>query len=168
MECGTPMTTVARPIPEASCRYVQENGLTLLVDPDVATWLPRVWLVTAKYGRYVAYKRNFKTIYLHRAIMQCPDDMVVDHINGDTRDNRRVNLRICGNSDNVRNRVILNKNNTSGKRGVSYLKGRDIWEARIKHNRKGIYLGRFATFEEAVSARLAAEKQYFGAFGGAI
>ena len=148
--------------------YHQENGVETIVDSDVAAWLPRVWLHTLKKGRYLAYHRARKTIYLHRAIMNCPDDRVVDHINGNTFDNRRVNLRICDTADNIRNRVVLNKNNTSGKRGVFYNKRRDFWEARIKHNRKEIHLGRFATFEEAVSVRKEAEAKYFGAFGGSV
>ncbi len=148
--------------------YRQENGIETWVDADVAQWLPRVWLHKLKKGHYLAYRRNRQTIYLHRAVMDCPEDKVVDHVNGDAFDNRRSNLRICSIAENVRNRVVLNKNNSSGRRGVFYDKDRDFWGARIKHNRKGIYLGRFATFDEAVIARKAAEMKYFGAFGGAV
>lgn len=54
------------------------------------------------HQRIAPYKN--KTIYLHRLIMNCPEGMVVDHINGDTLDNRKVNLRVCTRSENLLNR----------------------------------------------------------------
>ena len=45
-----------------------------------------------------------KTIYMHRIIMLPPSDLVIDHINGDGLDNRRVNLRIVTKAQNALNR----------------------------------------------------------------
>ena len=47
-------------------------------------------------------KRKLITVPMHRQILNCPDDMVVDHINGDKLDNRKENLRICTSSENVK------------------------------------------------------------------
>lgn len=44
------------------------------------------------------------TLLMHRFIMNPPPDMQIDHINGNTLDNRRKNLRICTRSENQRNR----------------------------------------------------------------
>lgn len=59
-------------------------------------------------------------------------------------------------------RETLNKNNTSGFRGVSYWKDRGKYRAYIKFQRKDIFLGNFDRIEDAVEARLIAEKEYFG------
>lgn len=55
----------------------------------------------------------------------------------------------------------LNKNSTTGQKGVSYQKKLGTYRAYITINRKQIHLGSFATIEEAVKARKAAEEKYF-------
>ena len=89
---------------------------------------------------------------LHRVIMNAKEGEVVDHINGNKLDNRRKNLRICTNSENVRFQK-RHKNNTSGFKGVSWSKGMKKWEARIMVDRKSIVGGYF-------SNRLDAAKEY--------
>ncbi|MDY4183619.1 MAG: hypothetical protein SOX92_04955 [Candidatus Onthovivens sp.] len=58
----------------------------------------------------------------------------------------------------------LNKNNTSGVRGVHFDKDRELWVAQIMFQRKAHILGRFKTKGEAVKARLAGEEKYFGKY----
>lgn len=99
-------------------------------------------------------------IELHRFIMNAPKGKYVDHINHNTLDNRKCNLRVCSNSDNVRNgkpRV----NNTTGYNGVHYRKDRNRYVATIKVNYKSINLGSFIKLEDAVKARKDAEEKYF-------
>ena len=103
--------------------------------------------------------RRQTSLRLHRLIMNTPKGMQTDHINGDTLDNRKENLRVATREENGRNRGRTKKN-TSGFKGVSYQKkpkGRineysKPWKARIVHNGKHIYLGMFATPEEAGKA----------------
>lgn len=104
-------------------------------------------------------------IRLHRLVTNCPDDLMPDHINGrPTRnDNRKSNLRICTNQENSMNSAISNKN-TSGVIGVSWDKTRNKWAAYICYNSKTIHLGRYDNFEDAVRARLIAEKEHFEEF----
>lgn len=78
----------------------------------------------------------------------------IDHINGIRTDNRWANLRQVQPSENSQN-MCLPGNNTSGRIGVS--RGRRGWQAYINRNRKRVSLGDFATFEEAVRVRAAAE-----------
>lgn len=91
--------------------------------------------------------KNNKKYYLHRLIMNCPKNYVVDHINRDTLDNRKSNLRICKNKENLRNR-ISNKGNSKYK-GVSFDKTRNKWYACIRYNNKTYNLGRYKTEKEA-------------------
>lgn len=111
-------------------------------------------------GYVICVKRQ---LCLHRLIMDCPKCLYVDHIGGDdTRtDNRKKNLRISTNSQNLMNRG-LQKNNTSGFVGVGWNKARSKWEAHIKVNGKKINLGLYRDIEDAVLARKKAEEKYFG------
>lgn len=109
-------------------------------------------------------QRTYSYYKLHRVIMGVTDPkVVVDHINRNRLDNRKVNLRLCTNQENCRN-MSLKKNNTSGFSGVMWDKTRNKWVARLKLNRHSKHLGRFDTIEEAISARLFAEDYYFGQY----
>ena len=55
----------------------------------------------------------------------------------------------------------LPTNNTSGAKGVSWNKSRQLWEAYITIHGKRINLGRYADFTEAVKVRKEAEEKYF-------
>ena len=100
---------------------------------------------------------------LHRLIMDCPDDMVVDHWNHNKLDNRRDNLRICTQQENMMNRSIQS-NNTSGITGVNWDKSRGKWRAQIMLNKKTKYLGLYENIEDAIQARRQAEIDYFGEY----
>lgn len=103
-------------------------------------------------------------IRMHRIIMGVTDPKIkVDHIFHNTFDNRKAMLRIATNQENTRNHY-LHSNNTSGVSGVGFEKDTGLWRARIFVNGKGIHLGRFVEFDNAVRARLQAEVQYFGEF----
>lgn len=102
---------------------------------------------------------------LHGFLMQPPDGSHVDHINGDKLDNRRANLRVVTPQLNQVNRKRLNRNNTSGLRGVAFrpsLSKSNPWHAQIQSDGKNHHLGLFATEAEAVWARRRAELEYFG------
>jgi hypothetical protein len=106
---------------------------------------------------------NRKQISLHRFIMNPPLNMQVDHINGDKLDNRRENLRVCTQTENLRNSGI-NKNNTSGFIGISYDKERKTYNPSITVDCRHINLGRYINIEDALIVRLKAEKKYYGDF----
>lgn len=95
---------------------------------------------------FCLYRKGYvvtsKTEYLHRIIMNCPEGKVVDHIDGNKLDNRKSNLRICTNQENIMNQQ-KNKRNTSGYKGVTFRKDLNKFEAQIKLNGKRIHLGLF-------------------------
>ena len=114
------------------------------------------------------YVKNSKQEYLHRVILGAPKDMCVDYINGNTLDNRKSNLRICTNRENTSNRTKLGTNNTSGILGVRFDNRRNKWYADIQYKGKYIFLGYFNIKEDAIKARIDAEKLYFKEFKSKI
>lgn len=83
----------------------------------------------------------------------------VDHKDTDRSNNRWANLRDVTKSTNSRNKSVQ-KNNTSGTVGVSWNIRRSRWQARIYVNGKQIALGDFVHKEDAIFARMTAEKDY--------
>lgn len=147
------------------------RGQVAIVDDDDYDYLMQwKWYAeyNSTYGHYyatrtrkVSEKPGSKSIRMHRAIVNCPDNLEVDHANHNTLDNRKSNLRVVTKSENLRNRNVQS-NNTSGYKGVIFHAGR--YRATIKVNRKNINLGRFDTIEEAAEAYKRAALRYHGEF----
>jgi len=119
------------------------------------------WMLN-NYGYAYAHKDD-TNVSMHRIIMNCSGDMVVDHINGNKLDNRKSNLRVCTIAENVRHRVSF-PNNNSGNLGVYFDKRINRWCARLFCNGKDYYLGSFANKQQAIDVRRQAEIEYFGEF----
>jgi hypothetical protein len=83
----------------------------------------------------------------------------IDHINGDTTDNRWNNLRVVTGTVNQRN-ASRPRNNTSGVNGVSWDSRKKKWKAAITVDRKSIFLGYFNNIDDAAAARKKADEQY--------
>lgn len=83
---------------------------------------------------------------------------IIDHINGDSLDDRLCNLREATESQNRCN-VSKYKNNQSGYKGVYFDKRRGKWVAEIKFEKKRKWLGRFKTAELAHQAYVNAAKE---------
>lgn len=84
-----------------------------------------------------------------------------DHINRNTLDNRKSNLRKYDKIDNNNQNHEKRKDNTSGVTGVTWNKRENVWIARINKNNKRFVVYRGEDFEEAVKHRLIAEKEYY-------
>lgn len=109
--------------------------------------------------------KSKKLISLHRLVFNLtPEDKtLIDHIDYNAKyDNRKSNLRICNKQENNMNKR-LSSNNTSGVTGVSLRSTTNKWHSYISLNKR-IHLGYYNNFEDAVIARLKAEKEYFGDF----
>lgn len=116
-------------------------------------------------SRIVYASRDIGSIHemMHRVIMGNPEGVSIDHINGDSLDNRKSNLRMCTHKQNLSNHKISSKN-TSGYMGVRWSKHARKWSATIKHNYKTIHLGYFFDIIDAAKARDAAALKYHGEF----
>ena len=101
--------------------------------------------------------------YIHRIIWKhqygVDPSGQIDHISGDRDDNRLANLRDATWVDNGRNQK-LRATNTSGHMGVHHRASADTWWARIRVDGAIINLGSYATYDEAVAARQAAEIEH--------
>lgn len=105
-----------------------------------------------------------KCIQLHRFIMDCPEGMVVDHINGDTTDNQCSNLRICTQAQNALNNHAAKYNSVSGHRGVYWHKAANKWVAEVVYDHKKYYLGLFKNKLDAAEAYNQKAKELHGEF----
>lgn len=131
------------------------------------------WCAERRKHTYYAYRYCVKNgkqtnVRMHSDIMKTPKGMVIDHINKNGLINEKYNLRICTNSENLRNRRGANDNSSSGYIGVSLAKiksGNKIYEyyfARIYFNKKYKHIGSFKNKKEAVIAYNRAAIEYFG------
>ena len=139
------------------------NSLKTLVDDLDFEYLNQ-WKWYVNSNGYVARKlKNGKHERLHRAIMNPPKGMDVDHINKNKLDNQKVNLRICNRSENNLN-TKLKVNNTSNYKGVSWDKRRKSWRAFGNINSERFELGYFKNKDEAIRARKLFEIDRCGEF----
>lgn len=104
----------------------------------------------SKYGQIringIAYlTHRLAWVYVNGPI---PDGMLVDHINGDTANNRLINLRLASKTENGYN-CTARIHNRTGLKGVSYDRNTEKFSARITVSGKRINLGTFETSEEA-------------------
>lgn len=113
----------------------------------------------SKYSWHVSSKgyvlRNCDLFKMHRFILDAPNNMLVDHKNGDTLDNRISNLRLATHQQNMHN--MKKREGTINKyKGTRYRKTNNAWESRCRMFNKDFYLGIFKT---ELSAGWAYEKK---------
>lgn len=150
------MTSFGAP-PQTVAVLETASGHRILVDADDFSRLSAYrWFVQASGGgglrpfRRTPRPEGSKLVYLYRDLMEPPPGMVVDHINGDTLDNRRCNLRVCTRAENSRNGPARKRVTSVRSKGV-HAAGKKF-EARIMADGLSHYLGVFATEAEAASA----------------
>lgn len=97
-----------------------------------------------KWGCYavrnIRNKYEKRKIYMHRLVIPCKKEQQIDHINHNGLDNRKENLRVCSNAENMRN-SRKQPNCTSKYKGVSWKKSSRKWVVQIVKDRKKIYVG---------------------------
>ena len=103
-----------------------------------------------RWGFAQGYAYNGKCkLYLHRLVMDCPDDMVVDHINHNTLDNRKCNLRVCTQKQNSMNMSKQKINCSSQYKNIYWNKQISRWVVQITVNGKKKHIGSYTNEIEA-------------------
>jgi hypothetical protein len=108
-----------------STSYIEvplSNGLVALVDADDLVLVGGYRWHHKPEKRGPGYAMAFvgrRPIYMHRVILSAPAELEVDHRNGDGLDNRRDNLRLATQAQNMQNKPAY-RTSTSGIRGVTY------------------------------------------------
>jgi hypothetical protein len=127
-------------------------------------WYASSWKgkIYAKTGLWVG-KRNIH-VPMHRMIMKANQDEVIDHINGNGLDNRRINLRSCDRQKNQFNQKKRTCAKTSAFKGVHFESRTGRWRASIKVSGKDIKLGRYDLEIDAAHAYDKAAIKYHGSF----
>lgn len=132
--------------------------VSLVDDEDYDRINSYSWYI--KTGKYVTYaKREIRIngkrchVMMHREILGLPKgrNPVVDHKNGNGLDNQRNNLRATTNSVNRMN-SLLNRNNTSGVRGVTWYPKYNKWAVVIQTNKEKVFCGYHEDITEAAKA----------------
>ena len=120
---------------------------------------------TDRYGVVSSWfgSKDNKRMLMSRFIMNAPDNLEVDHKDGNRLNNQRSNLRFATSSQNKMNRGPR-IDNTSGYKGVSWHKQRKKWTARIMANDKYISLGLFNNILDAAKSYNLAAKKYHKEF----
>ena len=124
----------------------------------------KYYIEYTKYLGIINGKPFYKTIFLHDYIMNMIHGEKIDHISGDTLDNRKENLRKITNSNNLKNRDRKNINNSTGHRNVSFTGGLYIVQLQIDGKNKR--LASFDSVEEAGKFAEEMRKKYYGEFSG--
>ena len=141
---------------------IVKNGRSFIFDAeDLPMVKARSWTVD-EYG-YVRGTKADKSIRFHRLIMDAEDGDIVDHINCDPRDCRKQNLRIVSQHQNAMNHS-LNKNSTTGYKGVCLDKKCNKYMAHIHPDRRMKFLGYYDSPIEAALAYDKAASFYFGEY----
>ena len=141
-----------------------ENARTIINIDDIEKINGYKWSIKKKNNNfYVRTTVNKKDILLHKLLTNTDSHTIVDHIDRNTLNNKKSNLRIASCSQNGMNKSIQS-NNSSGFTGVYYSRKYNKWISTIKINKKTISLGMFLEKVDAIKFRLNAEKKYFKEF----
>ncbi|KZE65060.1 hypothetical protein AV545_03825 [Paenibacillus jamilae] len=118
-------------------------------------------------GKRDETRYKYKLLYLHKLIYDSSNSKdIIDHIDNNTLNNIRTNLRKTNNKDNLKNRSGKNSNNKSGYRNVCWNKAYKMWVVQLQIDGKNKILGAFDDVHEAGKYAERMRQTYYGEFRG--
>jgi hypothetical protein len=140
------------------------RGKRVLVDAEDFDFLSQ-WKWHCLRGGYAARSswKPRKMIYMHRILSGAADGEHTDHINQDKLDNRKGNLRIVTNQQNMMNRPKYQRG-TAPYKGLYWHHVNQKWVARVRYNGKSINAGSFVDPKEAALAYNRLATDLFGKY----
>lgn len=123
-------------------RFLNKKGIARRVRKDHRGYIR---IRFSKFGNILAHRLAWAI--MHGSLPETH----IDHIDGDKGNNKFNNLRLCTHNQNQHNQGIR-KSNTSGYKGVSFMKRIGKWQAQICCNSKVKNLGFFTEKEDAAHA----------------
>jgi hypothetical protein len=142
------------------------RGLEVIVDDEDFESLNQFkWYSQKGQGNhyYAARCEKRKTILMHRVLLN-PENFYVDHINGNTLDNRKCNLRIVTNAQNIMNSKKCDKKVSSKYKGVHWHNQSQKFRVKITLNKKEIHLGYYNNEIDGAKAYNEAALKYHGKY----
>ena len=138
----------------------------------VVTWKRKIGQRAVPGKTVGTFKRHYFTVKLEgkeyilariiwKLVHGSDPELLVDHINGNPKDNRLSNLRLASRRQNAQNRKSFKGNDACN---VHQVKTTGKWRAKIWENGRQCHIGTFGTREEAVKARRQAEDRIYGEF----
>ena len=145
-------------------KLIIKNDVIFYDEEDAPIISLHVWQVNIeRNNKYARTNVKGTSVRMHRLILGVTNPSIfVDHINGNTLDNRKCNLRLCSNAQNLHNRGA-NKNNPTKLKGVTIFE-KNYYRARITAFGKAIHLGLYKDPMAAAQAYNEAAIKYHGEF----
>lgn len=142
-------------------KQLKEKARAVIDVEDIEKCKPYKW--TLRTDGYVATKKNYKHLKLHRFIADTPDGMHTDHIDRNRLNNRKLNLRVCTQQENNKNKGRYS-NNKTGYTGVEVREyaNRTVYLVVMAFEGKSYHIGSYDSLEEAVMYRKEAELKFYG------
>lgn len=138
------------------------RGLECMIDDEDHALLSLInWYVGRNKTSQKSYARNDVFGRMHRFLMMANSGQEVDHIDGNSLNNQKHNLRICSLKENRRNRS-KNLNSKNRYKGAYFMNGK--WISKIRVDDKMLCMGPYLNEEDAAKSYDDAAKKYYGEF----